>query len=56
MTTEPGLNRRGEDVLRIRRTVVDGACDLLTFRRTVTTGRAHVCQTRSRSAQGRSPG
>jgi peptidoglycan/xylan/chitin deacetylase (PgdA/CDA1 family) len=47
-TTEPGLNRRGDDVLRIRRTFVDGACDLLTFRRTVTTGRHHVCQKHAR--------
>jgi len=54
LTTESGLNRRGDDVLRIRRTFVDGACDLLTFRRTVTTGRYAVCQTRN--AQGRSPG
>ena len=53
LTTEPGVNRRGDDVLRIRRTFVDGSCDLLTFRRTVATGREHVCQTRN--TQGRSP-
>jgi peptidoglycan/xylan/chitin deacetylase (PgdA/CDA1 family) len=51
LTTESGVNRRGDDVLRIKRTVVDGACDLLTFRRTVATGRHHVCQTHSRSSQ-----
>ena len=51
LTTEPGLNRRGDDVLRIRRTIVDGACDLLTFRRTVASGNAHVCQKHARSAQ-----
>jgi peptidoglycan/xylan/chitin deacetylase (PgdA/CDA1 family) len=55
MTTESGLNRRGDDVFRVRRTVVDGSCDLLTFRRTVTTGQAYVCQARSRSVQSRSP-
>ena len=54
LTTEPGVNRRGDDILRIRRTFVDGSCDLLTFRRTVATGREHVCQTRN--TQGRSPG
>ena len=54
LTTEGGLNRRGDDVLRIRRTFVDGACDLLTFRRTVTSGRYASCQTRNN--QGRSPG
>ena len=48
-TTEPGLNRRGDDVLRIRRTFVDGACDLLTFRRTVATGRHHTCQKHART-------
>ena len=53
LTSEPGVNRRGDDVLRIRRTFVDGSCDLLTFRRTVATGREHVCQTRN--TQGRSP-
>jgi peptidoglycan/xylan/chitin deacetylase (PgdA/CDA1 family) len=48
LTTEPGLNRRGDDVLRIHRTIVDGGCDLLTFRRTVETGYAFTCQPRQR--------
>jgi peptidoglycan/xylan/chitin deacetylase (PgdA/CDA1 family) len=48
LTTEPGLNRRGDDVLRIHRTIVDGGCDLLTFRRTVETGSAFTCQQRQR--------
>ncbi|MGZ8259090.1 MAG: polysaccharide deacetylase family protein [Caldimonas sp.] len=47
-TTEPGLNRRGDDVLRVRRTFIDGGCDLLTFRRAVTTGQAYTCKTRQR--------
>jgi len=51
LTTESGINHRGDDVLRIKRTFVDGACDLLTFRRTVTTGRYAGCQ---RNPQGRS--
>ena len=46
--TEPGPNRRGDDVLRIHRTVVDGGCDLLTFRRTVETGHAFTCKQRQR--------
>ena len=37
-----------DDVLRIRRTVVDGACDLLTFRRAVSTGHAFTCKPRPR--------
>ena len=48
LTTEPGLNRRGDDVLRIHRTIVDGGCDLLTFRRTVETGSAFTCKLRQR--------
>lgn len=48
LTTEPGLNRRGDDVLRIHRTIVDGGCDLLTFRRTVETGYAFTCKQRQR--------
>jgi peptidoglycan/xylan/chitin deacetylase (PgdA/CDA1 family) len=48
LTTEPGLNRRGDDVLRIHRTIVDGGCDLLTFRRTVETGNAYTCKQRQR--------
>ena len=48
LTTEPGLNRRGDDVLRIHRTIVDGGCDLLTFRRTVETGYAYTCKQRQR--------
>jgi len=51
LTTEPGLNRRGDDVLRIRRTFVDGTCDLLTFRRTVATGQYYSCQKQARSSQ-----
>jgi len=54
VTQESGLNRPGDDVLRIKRTFVDGACDMLTFRRTVTTGQNYVCQ--SRGGQRRSPG
>lgn len=49
LTTESGLNRRGDDVLRIRRTFVNGACDLLTFRRTLASGQTYTCQPRSRS-------
>ena len=47
-TTEPGLNRRGDDVLRVKRTFVDGSCDLLTFRRAVSTGQAYACKARPR--------
>jgi peptidoglycan/xylan/chitin deacetylase (PgdA/CDA1 family) len=54
VTQESGLNRPGDDVLRIKRTFVDGACDMLTFRRTVTTGQNYVCQ--QRGGQRRSPG
>ena len=53
VTQESGLNRPGDDVLRIKRTFVDGSCDMLTFRRTVTTGQYYVCQ---RGGQRRSPG
>jgi hypothetical protein len=48
LTTEGGLNRRGDDALRIRRTFVNGACDLLTFRRTLASGQTYTCQPRSR--------
>ncbi len=48
LTTEPGLNRRGDDVLRIHRTIVDGGCDLRTFRRSIETGSAFTCQQRQR--------
>jgi peptidoglycan/xylan/chitin deacetylase (PgdA/CDA1 family) len=51
LTTEDGLNQRGDDVLRIRRTFVDGTCDLSTFRRTVTTGRYFSCQKQARNTQ-----
>jgi peptidoglycan/xylan/chitin deacetylase (PgdA/CDA1 family) len=50
LTAESGLNRPGDDVLRIKRTFVDGSCDMLTFRRTVTTGQYYVCHAQ------RSPG
>jgi peptidoglycan/xylan/chitin deacetylase (PgdA/CDA1 family) len=56
LTAESGLNRPGDDVLRIKRTFVDGSCDMLTFRRTVTTGQYYICQVNARSAQRRSPG
>jgi peptidoglycan/xylan/chitin deacetylase (PgdA/CDA1 family) len=56
LTAESGLNRPGDDVLRIKRTFVDGSCDMLTFRRTVTTGQYYVCQANARAAARRSPG
>ncbi len=43
LTSESGLNRKGDDVLRIKRVFVDGACDLPTFRRTIVTGRSFRC-------------
>jgi peptidoglycan/xylan/chitin deacetylase (PgdA/CDA1 family) len=43
LTAEHGLNQRGDDPLRIRRTFVHGACDLATFAHTVATGEHNVC-------------
>jgi hypothetical protein len=51
LTTEEGPNRQGDDVFRIRRIYIDGACDLETFAQTLRDFRYHVCRTKVKPAE-----
>lgn len=55
LTAESGLNRQGDNPLNIKRTFIDGACDLEVFARTVRDGHHHVCQTTRPTMQGHLP-
>jgi peptidoglycan/xylan/chitin deacetylase (PgdA/CDA1 family) len=54
-TAEDGLNKVGGDVLRIKRTFIDGSCTLKDFAQTLQDGRYRVCQTGSPPTQGHLP-
>jgi peptidoglycan/xylan/chitin deacetylase (PgdA/CDA1 family) len=54
-TVDPGLNRPGGDPMRIRRSFIDGACGLDTFKETLRSGRYGVCQKTSPPTLGNSP-
>jgi peptidoglycan/xylan/chitin deacetylase (PgdA/CDA1 family) len=51
LTTQEGPNRMGDDVFRIRRIYIDGACDLETFAQTLQDFKYHVCQTKVKPAE-----
>lgn len=55
LTAADGLNGRGADPLRIRRTFVDGACDLASFIASVRDGGYRVCQTQNPPTLGHLP-
>jgi len=55
LTTDEGVNRQGDDVFRIKRLFVDGACDLGAFEQMLRDARYSVCQTSRRPTQGSSP-
>ncbi len=55
MTAQEGKNGPGSSMLAIRRTFVDGACDLATFAKTVRTGGYRVCATSGRPTLGHLP-
>jgi len=46
LTVEDGANRHGDDLFRIKRIFIDGACDLETFAQTLRDHRYHVCRTK----------
>ena len=43
LTVEDGVNTQGGDVYGIKRIVIDGACDMATFQRTLRDYKHHVC-------------
>jgi peptidoglycan/xylan/chitin deacetylase (PgdA/CDA1 family) len=49
LTSDGGLNVPGGDVFRIHRAMVDGACDLSTFKQILADGLSHVCTPASAS-------
>jgi peptidoglycan/xylan/chitin deacetylase (PgdA/CDA1 family) len=55
LTAEDGANSPGDDVFRIKRVFVDGACDMASFRRLLATPAYRPCQTSGRSTHGHSP-
>jgi peptidoglycan/xylan/chitin deacetylase (PgdA/CDA1 family) len=55
LTTEDGLNRRGDDPMRIKRTFIDGACGMEEFKAALRTGRYQVCQKSAPPTLGNSP-
>ncbi|MBI3358622.1 MAG: polysaccharide deacetylase family protein [Nitrospirae bacterium] len=54
-TAEDGSSTKGGDLLRIKRTFVDGACNMTIFKQTLQNPKYHVCQTKNRTTQGHSP-
>ena len=50
LTTREGANVPGDDVLRIKRIYVDGACDMEVFARTLTDHKYYRCQAKSQAA------
>jgi peptidoglycan/xylan/chitin deacetylase (PgdA/CDA1 family) len=46
LTVEEGPNRQGDDVFKIKRILIDGACDIDTFALTLRDYRHHVCRTK----------
>ena len=54
-TAEDGLNVSGGDVLRIKRTFIDGACSLADFAKSVSDGHYRACQTASPPTLGHRP-
>ena len=55
LTAEDGTNSPGDDVLRIKRVFVDGACDMASFRRLLREPAYRPCQTSGRSTHGHMP-
>lgn len=55
LTTEEGLNHRGDDLLQVRRTFIDGACDFSTFLSALQTGTYTSCQNGGRVTRGHLP-
>ena len=55
LTAEEGLNHAGDDVYRIRRTFIDGACDFSAFVSALETGSYTSCQASGRVTRGNMP-
>ena len=55
LTIEEGLNRRGDDPMRIRRAFIDGACGMPEFEAALRTGAYQVCQREDTPSKGSSP-
>lgn len=55
LTADDGLNRPGDDLLHIKRVMVDGLCDLASFERLLHDGIYRPCQTAGRITEGHSP-
>jgi peptidoglycan/xylan/chitin deacetylase (PgdA/CDA1 family) len=55
LTAESGMNTAGGDVLHIKRTFIDGSCDMANFAQTLKDGLYHVCQTAQATTQGHAP-
>jgi peptidoglycan/xylan/chitin deacetylase (PgdA/CDA1 family) len=55
LSAEDGLNQRGGDVWRIKRTFVDGACAMKDFAASLEDGKYRICQTRTLATQGHRP-
>lgn len=51
LTVEDGANRHGDDVFRIKRIFIDGACDLEAFAQTLRDYRYHACRTKMRTTE-----
>ena len=55
LTAEAGLNTAGGDVLRIKRTFIDGQCTMADFAMTVADGKYRVCSAQGAPSLGRLP-
>lgn len=55
LTTDGGVNGQGDDVHRIKRLFVDGACDLQAFEQLLREAHYRPCDTSRRPTLGRSP-
>ncbi len=55
LTAMEGLNRQGGDVMRIRRTFIDGNCGMQEFKQSVQDGRYRVCTQGGRVTLGQMP-
>ena len=55
LTTEDGLNHRGDDPLYTKRAFVDGTCELAAFARILRDGRSPVCRGAHRTPAGHTP-
>lgn len=55
LTVEDGVNIKSDDIFKIKRIFIDGACDIQEFKATLTDYKYHICQKRTPPTLGNSP-